>query len=215
MHRARRKKKPDTDGTMVSPSIGSASDPISQVFHPRDLPKELMVGIDVEKELRDSAQVDMAEVMMTWMTHKYPTLTQKQDCEDVISMHSDNYDQRTKEEIHLGGKLALIAYAFPFAYQRISVGFHQKNSQFSRFLESFMVESIFMTYKNMVRAHIHSQNHVISFYRTIFSRVVNAAWCCPSMRRSLVFSYAPRSGYGTKSCTESIRFRRGSAVPNC
>lgn len=140
---------PPTTTTATTTALQSAKNPAGQLFNPKDLPRELVDGIDVEQEIASSMDVDPAEVILSWIQHKYPTITSRQECEDVISMQSDRYDARTFEEIQWGGKLALLGYSLPYFLQRITTQLHMKNNQFLRYLESFVAESTFLAYKNM------------------------------------------------------------------
>lgn len=139
----------EDDGGKQPTALQTAKNPVGQLFNPRDLPRELVAGIDVEKDIASAAQIDPAEVILSWLQHKYPTVTSRQECEDVLSMQSDRHDQHTFQEIQWGGKLALLGYALPYFMQRITSQLHMKNSQFLRYLESFVAESTFLAYQNM------------------------------------------------------------------
>lgn len=132
-----------------SPGIRSSSDPVASMFNPRDLPKELTEGVDLQRDVLEAAQVDAFEVLYSWFNHRYPTMIEKQDCKDVISHQSDKNDAQTRHEIYYAGKLALIAYAMPFFIPRITNHLHMKNSNFIRYIESFVAESSFLAYQNM------------------------------------------------------------------
>lgn len=145
--KSRKKSSTTLDG--VGTTIGSTQNPVGEMFKPQDLPKELTDGMDVENEVMAAAQIDPAEVILQWVQHQYPTILSKQECEDVLTMQSDRYDKQTFNEIYFGGKLALLAYAMPYFLQRITTKVHMKNNQFLRFIESFVAESTFLSYKNM------------------------------------------------------------------
>lgn len=144
--RRRQRQAPEVT---ASKALQSAKNPAGQLFNPKDLPQELVDGIDVEQEIASSADIDPAEVILSWMQHKYPTVTSRQECEDVISMRSDFYDKDTHREIQWSSKLALLGYSLPYFLQRITSQLHMKNAQFLRYLESFVAESTFLAYKNM------------------------------------------------------------------
>jgi hypothetical protein len=136
-------------GEKKSPSIHSVSDPVGSVFNPRDLPKELTQGVDVQRDVLEAAQVDTFQVLYSWFNHRYPTMINKQDCKDMISDQSDYDDAQTRREMYYGGKLALIGYAMPFFIPRVTKQLHMKNASFIRYLESFVAESSFFAYQNM------------------------------------------------------------------
>lgn len=107
----------------------------------------MLDGVDIKKDVVDSAQVDTFQVLYSWLNHKYPTLVSKQDCHDVISNESDLDDQATKHEIYYTAKLALVGYAMPYYMPRITNTLHMKNAHFIRYLESFVAESTFLAYQ--------------------------------------------------------------------
>lgn len=131
------------------PRLGSTRNPAGEMFNPKDLPKELVEGMDIEAEVLDAATIDPKEVILSWVNHRYPTIANRQECEDVLSGHQDRYNKHTFNEIQFGAKLALIAYAMPYFMQRITSHLHMRNNQFLRYLESFVAESTYLCYKNM------------------------------------------------------------------
>lgn len=131
------------------PKIRSSVDPVGSIFNPRDLPHELLDGVDLKEDVVDSAKVDTFQVLYSWLNHKYPTLVSKQDCHDVISGVSDTHDAETKQEIYYNAKMALLGYAMPFYMPRITTHLHMKNAHFIRYLETFVAESTFLAYQNM------------------------------------------------------------------
>lgn len=132
-----------------TPKLESTRNPAGQLFNPRDLPRELVEGMDIKQEILDAAQIDPREVLMSWLQHRYPTIINRQDCEDVISAQSYKHDTSTFQEVQFGAKLALIAFSMPYFMQRITSHLHMKNNQFLKYLESFVAESTFLSYKNM------------------------------------------------------------------
>lgn len=155
-------RKADVPEKAARPELQSAKNPAGQMFNPKDLPRELVDGIDVEKEIASSAEIDPAEVILSWIQHKYPTVTSRQECEDVISMQSDRHDASTFQEIQMGGKLALLGYAMPYFMQRITSQLHMKNNQFLRYIESFVAESTFLCYKNMDQL-VQGETNMLAF----------------------------------------------------
>ena len=132
--------------TLKTHSIKSAANPVGNLFNPKDLPHDLTRDIDIEKDIQPSAVINPKEVLLSWISHRYPTLMEKQDCQNVITMQSDHNDQ---VDLYFGGKLALIAYSLPYFLQPISTHFHMKNSQFVKYIETFVAESTFLAYRNM------------------------------------------------------------------
>jgi hypothetical protein len=131
------------------PKLASASNPSRQLFNPKDLPKELVEGMDIQSDIANAATIDPKEILLSWVEHRYPTITGQQECEDVITTTNSKHNTHTHEEILFGGKLALLGYALPYFMQRVASQMHLKNHQFSRYLESFVAESTFMAYQNM------------------------------------------------------------------
>jgi len=131
------------------PKIHSAVNPVDSIFNPKDIPKTLMQKLDIENELKSESKINTFEVLNTWFHHKYPTLTQKQDCKDMISGKSYFWDKETQIEIHKGSLLSLLGYAMPYYMPQISLNIHQKNSMFMEYITSFVSESTFIAYRHM------------------------------------------------------------------
>lgn len=124
--------------------------PSRSLFNPNDLPHELLDGADVESELKTAIDnINPTEVIHKWITHRKPTMTQSHDCVDVLADVSAEQDKVGKQELYLGGKLALCGYAMPYFMSEISNHFHMKNHKFYDHLESFVAESTFLAYQDM------------------------------------------------------------------
>jgi hypothetical protein len=135
--------------TKKTHKIHSAVNPVDSIFNPDDIPKNVMNKLDLENELRNEAKVNTFEVLNTWLHHKYPTLTKKQDCKDVISGKSEDSDRKTQIEIKKGSLLSLLGYAMPYYMPQIALNIHQKNAHFMDYIASYVSESTFIAYRHM------------------------------------------------------------------
>lgn len=136
-------------GASQNPRIRSSVNPVTSIFNPRDLPKELIEGVDIKEDIVDAAQIDAFQILSSWLNHKYPTMLSKQDCRDVINNRSYSSNSDTEKEIFFGAKLSLIAYSMPFYFPQICTHLHMRNDQFVNYLEGFVAESAFLAYQNM------------------------------------------------------------------
>lgn len=143
-----KEKSPKKHNHTKNHKIHSAVNPVDSIFNPEDIPENILNRLEIETELKNEAKINTFEVINTYLHHKYPTLTKKQDCKDVISGRSEESDRATQVEIYKGSLLALIAYAMPYYMPQISLNIHQKNSHFMDYLASYVSESTFIAYRH-------------------------------------------------------------------
>lgn len=122
--------------------------PIDSLFDIRHLPKNIQDQIDTKSIIIKINEIGVSDIIITHWYLPTPMINSSQLCEDMISSRITKEDYG---EIYKMSKLALMAYSMPYTLERMFLKFHLSNMLFSRYFQTYISESIYMSFNNMHR----------------------------------------------------------------
>jgi hypothetical protein len=125
------------------------NNPVETLFNPKDLPEEIVNGIDVEKVIKEAKNIDIFRIIKQWFSHKNPTMIKKYECVDVLSNESFDTDLEINRDILYCSKLSYLGLSLPFYVAGALEHIDKKNNTFNEIMQKFIATNSLFAFRLM------------------------------------------------------------------
>ncbi len=137
------------------------SNPTDSLFNIKDLPEEIVNGIDVDQVVKEATKLHAGDIVKRWFSHKNPTMIKKYDCKDVLSGKELDKEPCISKDILYFAKLAMTAFAFPHQMDAIIQHLDKRNNVFNDVIQRYVAESSYSAYDKMNKILEGKESHVL------------------------------------------------------